>query len=72
MPTFVVKLRSLSSKSWGNEEEVEAASALEAAQKAAGEALRQGSGDRDRLRARVWTVPVGTQPDVQFYLDEAV
>lgn len=69
MPTFIVKLRSLSTKSWGNQEEVEAGSALEAAQRVSGETLRQGAGERDRLRAKVWATPFGTQPEVQFYLD---
>ena len=67
MPTFIVKLRSLSTKSWGNQEEVEAGSALEAAQRVSGETLREGSGAREHLRARVWVTPFGSQPDVQFY-----
>lgn len=71
MPTYIVKLRSLSSRSWGNQEEVEAESPLEAAEKASNETLRQGSGERDRLRAKVWTPPFDTSAAMQFYVDEA-
>lgn len=72
MPTYIVKLRNLTSRSWGNQEEVEAASPLEAAQKASNETLREGSGKREWLRAKVWALPFDTSSSMNFYLDEAL
>ena len=68
MDTYIVRLRSRETRSWGNEQEISAASALAAAQEAAGEPLRQGGGERQDLRARVWTMPFDSQPDEKFYV----
>ncbi len=66
--TFVVKLRNLNTCSWENETEVVAATAREAAERAAGgEHLLEGPGERSNLRARVWKTPYGSAPDEPFY-----
>ena len=68
--TFVVKLRDTLTCSWGNEHEVIAASAREAAEQlAGGEHLLEGPGERADLRARVWKMPYGSAPDLSFYTD---
>ena len=68
--TFVVKLRDSLTRSWGNEHEVVAASAREAAEQlAGGEHLLEGPGERADLRARVWKTPYGAAPDLSFYTD---
>ena len=68
--TFVVKLRDPLTRSWGNEHEVVAASAREAAEQlAGGEHLLEGPGERADLRARVWKTPYGSAPDLSFYTD---
>ena len=68
MATFIVKLRDRQTKSWGNEEEIEAESALTAAEHAAGEALQQGGSDREALRARVWETPHNRSTGLHFYV----
>jgi hypothetical protein len=66
---FVVKLRDVRTRSWGNETEVVATTALEAAERvAAGEHLLEGPGERSRLRARVWKTPYGSVPEMLFYV----
>lgn len=65
---FVVKLRAARTCSWGNETEIVAASALDAAQLVAGEPLFGGRGERANLRARVWQTPYGSVPDQLFYV----
>ena len=68
--TFVVKLRDPLTRSWGNEQEVVAASVREAAEQlAGGEHLLEGPGERADLRARVWKMPYGSAPDLSFYTD---
>ncbi|WP_375461883.1 hypothetical protein [uncultured Enterovirga sp.] len=67
MTTFIVQLRSTETRSWGNQAEVQADSAAEAAEQEAGESLRQGAGVRSDLRARVWATPFGSQPEISFY-----
>lgn len=67
MDTFIVKLRSLESRSWGNEMEISAETAKEAGERAAGEPLREAVGVRADLRARVWPTPHGSAPDILFY-----
>ena len=68
--TFVVKLLDPLTRSWGNEHEVVAGSAQEAAEQlAAGEQLTEGPGERVNLRARVWKMPYGSTPDLSFYTD---
>ena len=70
--TFVVKLRDPRTRSWGNEHEVVAASAREAAEQlAGGERLSPGPGERADLRARVWKTPYGSTPDLSFYTGAA-
>lgn len=71
MANFVVKLRNLESRSWGNEAEIDAGSAKEAAEQVAGEPLRAAVGVRADLRARVWPTPFGSQPEILFYTDVA-
>lgn len=66
---FVVKLRDGGTRMWGNEVEVVAPSAQEAAELVSGERLRGGTGDRASLRARVWKLPFGSVPDVHFFAD---
>jgi hypothetical protein len=66
--TFVVKLRDPQTRSWGNEHEVVAASAQDAAEQlAGGEHLVEGPGERADLRARVWKTPYGSASDLSFY-----
>lgn len=65
--TFVVQLRNKEARSWGNQTEIVAGSAKEAAELAAGSSLREGFGDRVDLRARVWPTPFGSRPDIPFY-----
>lgn len=65
--TFVVKLRDMRTRSWGDQTEVVAASALAAAEGLAGEPLLAAPGERANLRARVWATPFGSQPDIAFY-----
>lgn len=67
MDTFIVKLRSLETRSWGNETEVVALSAKEAGEREAGEPLREAVGVRADLRARVWPTPHGSAPEIFFY-----
>lgn len=64
---FVVKLRDVSSRMWGNQVEIRASSALEAAEMATGERPLLEAGIRNDLRARVWATPFGSRPDVPFY-----
>lgn len=66
---FVVKLRNALTRSWGDQVEVVAASAHEAAERIAGEPLLGGVGERSNLRARVWPTPFGSMPDIPFYVD---
>ena len=68
--TFVVRLRDRLTRSWGDEHEVVATSAREAAEQlAGGEHLSEGPGERADLRARVWKTPYGSTPDLSFYTD---
>lgn len=66
--TFVVKLRNMESRIWGNQSEIVADTAIDAAEWAAGESLVSAIGDRTKLRARVWQTPFGSIPDVPFYV----
>ncbi len=68
--TFVVQLRNKEARSWGNQTEIVAGSAKEAAEQASGSSLREGFGDRVDLRARVWPTPFGSRPDIPFYEDK--
>ena len=70
--TFVVKLRNLQTRSWGDQTEVSASSAQDAAEQLAGDRLVGGFGDRSDLRARVWATPFGSKPDTAFYVDRSV
>lgn len=72
MAMFTVRLRNRETRSWGNGEEVTAATALDAAQDLAGEPLREGRGDRQDLRARVWPMPFDSQPDIHFFVKSDV
>ena len=66
--TFVVKLRDPHTRSWGDQTEVIAISARDAAEQVAGgEHLLEGPGVRANLRARVWKTPYGSVPDILFY-----
>ncbi len=66
--TFVVKLRDPHTRSWGDQTEVIATSARDAAEQVAGgEHLLEGPGERANLRARVWKTPYGSVPDILFY-----
>ena len=66
--TFIVKLRDIETRSWGNQTEIVAASARDAAEQATGgEQLLEGPGERANLRARVWETPFGSAPDLSFY-----
>ena len=67
--TFVVQLRNKEARSWGNQTEIVAGSAKEAAEQASGSSLREGFGERVDLRARVWPTPFGSRPDIPFYED---
>ena len=69
MATFIVQLRDIRERRWGNQSEVAAGSAKEAAEQVAGEPLHQGTGARAELRARVWPTPFGSQPDIPFYVE---
>lgn len=69
--TFVVKLRNLQTRSWGDQTEVSASSAQDAAEQMAGSPLVGGFGDRSDLRARVWAMPFGSKPDTAFYVDRS-
>ena len=69
MSLFVVKLRDLRTRSWGDQEELDAGSAHAAAEAVAGERLIAGPGERTNLRARVWPAPFGSQPDIPFYVE---
>lgn len=70
--TYLVKLRDPLTRSWGNEIEIVAASALDAAERVAGgERFVEGPGERANLRARVWKAPHGTSPDIPFYVPAA-
>jgi hypothetical protein len=71
MSVFIVQLRNPTTRMWGNQAEVMAESPKEAAESAAGCPLREGTGGRADLRARVWAVPFGTQPEIPFYVCEA-
>lgn len=71
LPTFVVKLRNLQTRSWGDQTEVSASSAQDAAEQLAGDRLVGGFGDRSDLRARVWATPFGSKPDTAFYVDRS-
>lgn len=64
---FAVKVRDLTTRSWGDQTEVLAKSAKAAAEDVTGEALVEGPGERANLRARVWPIPFGSQPDIPFY-----
>ena len=67
MNTYIVQLRNGEARSWGNQAEVSAESAKEAAEQVAGRLLRSGPGEREYLRARVWSTPFGSSPDIPFY-----
>lgn len=67
MGEFIVRLRNTATRSWGNQIDVTAPTALEAAQQAAGEPLQSEQRGRDALRARVWEKPYDTKPDEWFY-----
>jgi hypothetical protein len=66
--TFVVKLRNATTRMWGNQIEVRAASAADAAEDVAGEHLVEGGGVRADLRASVWATPFGSTPCRMFYV----
>ncbi|MDB5590901.1 hypothetical protein [Enterovirga sp.] len=66
---FIVKLRNPGTRSWGNQTEVLALTAKDAAEDVSGERLIQGGVDRAQLRARVWAAPYGSAPDLMFYTD---
>jgi hypothetical protein len=66
--TFLVKLRSIETRSWGNQTEIAATSERDAAEQLTGERLLD-LGDRAELRARVSRTPSGSHPDVLFYRD---
>lgn len=66
---FVVKLRDGGTRMWGNEVEVMASSPQDAAELVAGERLLGGQGERANLRARVWTLPHGSVPEIHFFTD---
>lgn len=68
MGRFVVRLRDPGAGMWGNETEISADTARDAAEQVAGTFLVQGFGVRADLRARVWPTPVGSKPDIPFYL----
>jgi hypothetical protein len=70
MTVFIVQLRNPVTRMWGNQAEVTAETAKEAAESAAGCTLRGGVGGRADLRARVWATPFGTQPEIPFYACE--
>jgi hypothetical protein len=70
MTVFIVQLRNPVTRMWGNQAEVMAETAKEAAENLAGCELREGAGDRADLRARVWTVPFGSRPEIPFYATE--
>ena len=65
--TFIVQLRNGEARTWGNQAEISAMSAKQAAEQAAGGSLRAGPGERVHLRARVWPTPFGSRPDIPFY-----
>ena len=70
--TFVVKLRDFTTRSWGDQTEVTAVAAQEAAEQVAGgERLLEGPGERANLRARVWKTPYGSPPGLPFYAEAA-
>jgi hypothetical protein len=70
--TFVVKIRDPHTRSWGDQTEVVATSARDAAEQVAGgEHLLEGPGERANLRARVWKTPYGSVPDISFYATAA-
>lgn len=71
MTTFMVKLRDPATRSWGDQTELDAPSAQEAAETVAGVPLQAGPGVRAYLRARVWPAPFGSQPDIHFYVKAA-
>lgn len=66
--TFLVKLRSSETRSWGNQTEVVATSERDAAEQLTGERLVE-LGERAELRARVSKTPSGSHPDVLFYVE---
>jgi hypothetical protein len=66
--TFVVKLRNPTTRMWGNQIEVRAASAADAAEDVAGEQLVESGGERADLRASVWATPFGSTPCRMFYV----
>lgn len=68
--TFVVKLRNTTTRMWGDQIEVRAVSATDAAEEAAGEHLVEGRGERADLRVSVWQTPFGSRPCRLFYLPE--
>lgn len=70
MTVFIVQLRNPATKMWGNQAEITAENPKAAAESAAGCTLREGAGGRADLRARVWPVPFGTQPEIPFYVCE--
>jgi hypothetical protein len=67
MTVFIVQLRNPETKMWGNQAEVTADSAQQAADEAAGCQLHAGGGSREDLRAKVWAVPFGSKPEMLFY-----
>lgn len=68
MMTFVVKLRNPITRMWGDQVEVRAPSAADAAEEFAGEHLVEGRGSRDDLRVTVWATPFGSRPSRLFYI----
>ena len=65
--SFVVKLRDTDARAWGDQTEILADCAKDAAEMMAGQHL-SNHGVRDDLRARVWQTPFGSKPDEAFYL----
>ena len=67
MDIFIVQLRNAEARSWGNQTEISAGSAQEAAQQVAGRGLKPGPGAREDLRARVWPTPYGSRTGIPVY-----
>jgi hypothetical protein len=67
MSVFIVQLRNPATRMWGNQAEVTADTAQQAADSAAGYSLHASGGTREELRARVWEVPFGSKAEMHFY-----
>ena len=68
MTTFIVQVRDMKLRMWGNQTEVTAETPEQAAEQSAGERLTGIAGARADLRARVWAVPFGSRPAIPFYV----